>query len=336
MTTAPEIPADLGFIRLDVRTLRADAVTRFSLFLENEAGEHILYRGPDIVLKAQALEGLLANGVRFIGVPKSERRAYQRYVEENLASMCDDPAIPLETKCELVYEAANSATERIFVDELSPQAIQETTRTILRPMATVLAGNESAVTAYVSQLRAETNLWTHAVNGCLLGILMVRKLHGVLDPTRLVDLGAGLLLRDIALKDAPPDLLDPGHVPTPEQKALYAEHPLRALEILRHVPFSEEARAMIAQHHERPDGSGFPAGLSGRQFHRFGQIAAVVDSFVTIYARRASGERRAAFHSMRETLDALGGHAEPELVVNFVLLFAKENPMRRWTPTPRL
>jgi HD domain-containing protein len=328
--------ADDAFIRLDVRTLRADAPTRFALYLDNGAGDHVLYRAPDIVLTAPALEGLRANGVGFLWVPKSEQKAYLRYLEDNLASMCADPAIPLEQKCELVYEAAASATERLFVDDVTPEAVDRATSRIVRPMISVLGDDESAVTAYVSGLRSDGRAWTHAVNGCLLGILLLRKLHGGGDASALVEFGVAMLLRDIALRDAVPGWLAPGFVPSREERDVHHRHPLRALEILKDVPLSDGARAAIAQHHERPDGSGFPLRLRDAQIHRLGGIAAVVDAFVTIHARRPRGERQASFHSMRETLGALGGHVDPQIVINFVLLFAKENPMRRWAPRPRV
>src|SRR5262249_43311767 len=158
-----------------------------------------------------------ANGVQSLWVPKSERKAYLRYLEDNLPSMCADPAIPIEQKCELAYDAATSATERLFVVDASPEEIHRATRTIVRPMASVLARDEAAVTGYVSQLRSDGQTWTHAVNGCLLGMLLFRKLEGGAESPALVEFGVAMLLRDIALRDASSGWLAPGFVPPREE-----------------------------------------------------------------------------------------------------------------------
>jgi HD-GYP domain-containing protein (c-di-GMP phosphodiesterase class II) len=59
-------------------------------------------------------------------------------------------------------------------------------------------------------------------------------------------------------------------------------HPLTAKEILVNSGVPEEVINGVLHHHERLDGSGYPAGLKGSQISDFGQIIAVADIFESL------------------------------------------------------
>src|SRR5438067_1198928 len=54
-----------------------------------------------------------------------------------------------------------------------------------------------------------------------------------------------------------------GVPPTPGQSAILAEHPTKGADMLRAAGVTDEAWLQaVAQHHERTDGSGYPAKIS--------------------------------------------------------------------------
>jgi hypothetical protein len=62
-----------------------------------------------------------------------------------------------------------------------------------------------------------------------------------------------LALQDVLAKQPTP--------PTPEQRELIRTHPLRSAEILRSAGITDtDILAAVTQHHERPDGTGYPEG----------------------------------------------------------------------------
>ncbi len=73
-------------------------------------------------------------------------------------------------------------------------------------------------------------------------------------------------------------LLKPGKLTDLEMDCM-KEHPLRAAEILRHVPGLEEALPAIRTHHERYGGGGYPEGLSGEAIPLLGRVLAVCDTW---------------------------------------------------------
>jgi putative nucleotidyltransferase with HDIG domain len=88
----------------------------------------------------------------------------------------------------------------------------------------------------------------------------------------------GFLLHDIG-KVAVPDaiLFKPGAL-TDEERALMVKHPTIGSEILRHIDFLDEAKAVVLHHHERWDGDGYPDGLAGEEIPVQARVFAVADT----------------------------------------------------------
>jgi putative nucleotidyltransferase with HDIG domain len=88
----------------------------------------------------------------------------------------------------------------------------------------------------------------------------------------------GFLLHDVG-KVAVPDaiLFKPGPL-SEEERALMIKHPQIGSEILRHIDFLDEAKSVVLHHHERWDGSGYPAGLAGEEIPLQARVFAVADT----------------------------------------------------------
>jgi putative nucleotidyltransferase with HDIG domain len=78
----------------------------------------------------------------------------------------------------------------------------------------------------------------------------------------------------------------PGQL-TPEEFTHVQEHVSIGLNILSPLPHLEHIREYIAHHHERIDGSGYPAGLSGDSISLGGRILAAADVMDAITSPRA-------------------------------------------------
>jgi hypothetical protein len=74
----------------------------------------------------------------------------------------------------------------------------------------------------------------------------------------------------------------------------------------------------IAQHHERFDGKGYPAGLAGSQISMAGRIVAVADCYDTMTAARSYKKPMAVWAARRELADCAGGQFDPEMVRAFL------------------
>src|SRR5579862_2752708 len=90
-------------------------------------------------------------------------------------------------------------------------------------------------------------------------------------------LRAAALLHDIGKLAVPEHIINkPGKL-TPEEFEKMKVHPIVGAEILDRVAFPYPVSPIVRAHHERWDGSGYPAGLSGEEIPVGARILTVVD-----------------------------------------------------------
>lgn len=84
-------------------------------------------------------------------------------------------------------------------------------------------------------------------------------------------------LHDIGKVTVPAEILSkPGHI-NPLEQELVKSHSRVGYEILKEIDFPGEIADFVLQHHERLDGSGYPAGLQGDEISLEARIIAVAD-----------------------------------------------------------
>ena len=95
------------------------------------------------------------------------------------------------------------------------------------------------------------------------------------------------LLHDIGKLRVPSALLNKAGKPTPEEWALLQQHPTQGSVIA--APLLDWLRPMdrvIAEHHERFDGTGYPVGIAGEAISLGARIVTVADCFEAMTAVR--------------------------------------------------
>jgi response regulator RpfG family c-di-GMP phosphodiesterase len=95
------------------------------------------------------------------------------------------------------------------------------------------------------------------------------------------------------------------------------KHPLHGQQILSGVKFLEGASRVVAQHHERWDGSGYPAGLGGEGIDLNARIFAVADAFDAITSDRVYRKGKPYEAALSELETWAGRQFDPEVVAAF-------------------
>jgi HD domain len=126
------------------------------------------------------------------------------------------------------------------------------------------------------------------------------------------------LLHDVGKVGVPTSVIrKPGKLDDSEWAAIRL-HPARGVELIGDIPFLEEVKSAVLHHHEKYDGTGYPAGLSGRRIPYFARMIGIVDAFDCLTSTRSYRPAR----SVEETLEILiqdrNTHFDPNLVDAFV------------------
>lgn len=123
------------------------------------------------------------------------------------------------------------------------------------------------------------------------------------------------LLHDIGKLAVPAAILNKPGKPDDAEWEMLHRHPDIGAELARPLlPWLGEWGDLIAQHHERYDGTGYPRGLAGAQICRGGRIVAVADAFDVMTAARAYRRPVARPAAYRELLRCSGTQFDPEVV----------------------
>jgi HD-GYP domain-containing protein (c-di-GMP phosphodiesterase class II) len=92
-------------------------------------------------------------------------------------------------------------------------------------------------------------------------------------------LGLAALLHEAGWTQLPLNLIGKHSPYTAAELALVQKHTLIGQQMLAQSDLPELTRRIIAEHHERLDGSGYPAALRSDQIHPLSQLFAVVDAY---------------------------------------------------------
>lgn len=150
----------------------------------------------------------------------------------------------------------------------------------------------------VDNIKTYDNLsYKHAVDVCVLMIAFGRELQ--LPKETLIELGLGGLLHDIG--EIKPAGVEQARLRNIAMFHIYKSHVLDGIALVKDAGYSDIAKAIIAQHHEKYDGSGYPFGLSNIPQHdqngkstvnkasrisMYGLMIAVVDTYVSMISAR--------------------------------------------------
>jgi len=161
---------------------------------------------------------------------------------------------------------------------------------------------------------AETEGHSKRVTAFTIAIARAMDLPG--ERVRVIARGA--FLHDVG-KMAIPDaiLRKPGRL-TPEEQMLMRKHALYGYQMLRKIPFLQEAANIVYSHQERFDGSGYPRGLKGDQIPLGARIFAVADTFDAITSDRPYRAAQSISSARREIQKHSGHQFDPDIVDTFI------------------
>ena len=177
--------------------------------------------------------------------------------------------------------------------------------------------------AYRSTLKALTaaletrDLETHGHSERVVTYSMRLGREYGLDSQHTKSLEFGSLLHDIGKIGVPDLILRKPAKLTPEEWILMREHPLHGQQILRGIAFLEGAARVVAQHHEKWDGSGYPLGLSGEEIDVCARIFSVADAFDAITSNRVYRKGKPYEAAAQELEEWSGKQFDPRVIEAF-------------------
>jgi putative nucleotidyltransferase with HDIG domain len=295
---------------------------------------------PDCTLVLSALDLPHANGIALLdsmfreypGIPVilfAQRKTGRRVVEALRRGVFDFLSFPSDRKFLTTCVGAalehgrmrrQSLTYRRTLEEL----ISERTRKLRVAMTSLERSYDITLEAMGDALDlrdAETQ--GHSQRVTAYTVALARAMH--VPSLELKIIARGAFLHDIG-KIAIPDaiLLKPGKL-TPEEMEVMREHCQRGYNMVRKIPFLDEAAEIVYAHQEAFNGSGYPRGLKGSEIPLGARIFAIADTLDAMTSDRPYRKGLSFPEAIAEIERCQGTQFDPDIVSVFLSL-----PISTW------
>jgi putative nucleotidyltransferase with HDIG domain len=213
---------------------------------------------------------------------------------------------------------------RMFGQDLpvtgSSLEVDALTRTFNTMMQSISAAEAETRSAYVGAIRAlaaaldarDPYTAGHSERVSAISVAVGREMELPGEDLDVLRLGA--LLHDIGKIGVSDNVLRKPDALTPEEFETIKEHPGLGARIMRSVPFLADHLSIVELHHERPDGRGYPYGLTSEQTPLLARIVHVADAFDAMTSARAYRPARPAAEAVRELWRFAGTQFDAEVV----------------------
>ncbi len=257
------------------------------------------------------------NGIQEVYIQSSQKTDYDRYLEEHLGTIMVDESIPLTVRSSVLYHQATSVLSEIFETSrqgLSPGSLEKL-KNIVRSSFQFLSTG-AALQSMAPILSHGYGVHTHSVNVFIYSAAILDRWKMPLEERLKTALGA--IMHDIGKATIPRVILYKHGKLNTEERDLMKMHPVRGAGMCSMLHIGQTVIHCMLFHHEKLDGSGYPAGLAESRIPLHARIVAVVDAFDTFTSERYFYADPLSAHQALAFLgEEMRGWYDPEVIAQF-------------------
>ena len=200
------------------------------------------------------------------------------------------------------------STEAVSLNEISQQVTE---------MARSVERNPEAM-IWLARLRSSDQYsYDHALDVSVHLMVFARFLG--LTVKVIEEVGLAGLMQDIGKIDIPTEILNKPDNLTDDEYLQVQSHVASSLEmLLGHAVFPTHLLEVVASHHERADGSGYPRRLKGERIAFHGELAGVVDTYCAMTRDRAYGTAISSQRALEALIQLRGTKFREPVVDQFI------------------
>ncbi|MGH8014644.1 MAG: HD-GYP domain-containing protein [Candidatus Zixiibacteriota bacterium] len=323
MSTLLKTKADQKPIPILLDSLRVDTVLDFDLHLMVN-DNLVLYRSADLPFDEENRQKLLDNRIQRLFIVAENRDKYQKYIEKNLGSILEDPAVQGIRKAQVLYETSTNLVKDVLSNPTYGENIERSISLVTNTVQYILKGRES----FLNMLRTASfdyYLYTHSVNVCTFSIALARQLGHTKDGF-LNELGLGALLHDVGKSKISERILYKKTALNKIEFEIMKKHPQWGVDILSQSNVIPQAAYYpVRQHHERGDRSGYPDKLSLEEMHIYSRIVAIADCFDAMTTERVYQKAIPTYPALKLML-SMKKAFDDDCLKSFVKLMGPKGP----------
>lgn len=267
--------------------LRIEGALPFDVYIRRASDTYTrIFPKGEPIDQTRVTQYQIGKGVDHLYITKENYAQYQLYVESVArSSIAAADKYPLADQIQIVKEVCDLTMFEIIVRHRVDEQMVGHAVTTVKGCVDVFAQDPKSLFKVLKLMAAHPYALKHSMSTATFSIILARQEKLEAQKT-LVAIGLGALLHDVGMAQLPFDAEDKENL-NPEEWKLLKTHPeigKRLLDGVRGIP--TEARNIVLQHHEQPNGGGYPNGLYDKQMYYPAKIVAIADSFTALVSKR--------------------------------------------------
>lgn len=181
-------------------------------------------------------------------------------------------------ECEKKFQGAATAVKNITKNLFArPQeSLREAGELVGQMVDSMLTDKDVAIHLMNDKVAGE-EVYFHSLNVAVLSMILGKELKLVADDIR--TLGIGAMFHDIGMVEIPEKITLKTDPLTRAEVDFMRQHVQYGVDIGKRVGLTPGALAIIAQHHEYIDGTGYPKGVKGEKIYPLTKIITLVNDY---------------------------------------------------------
>lgn len=208
--------------------------------------------------------------------------------------------------CDLMIDIRNGNAVRI-----------STVKNAISPMVSSVIRNPGACMWLARMKSEDAYIYKHSLSASIWSVSLGRQIG--LPPEDLKTLAIGTLLCDVGMLKLPNKLHGNARDLNEDEMRIVRSHvDLSVMELSRMEGVSRQDIDIVAGHHERYDGEGYPNGLFGNGIPIMARIAAIADSYDAMISQRPYAKPKSPADVIKELYKLRDKSFQSELVEEFI------------------
>ena len=274
------VEISLGILKRFTRALRFDVYVR-----RTEKDYTKIFNEGDM-LDLERAKSYIDKGIKYFYVTEEGYRIYTMYVErlgEQLVGA--DKKFSADEAADLLKELSNYTMHEMTVNYNVDERSVGNALNVVNGCIEQMAKDQKNMLKIMKLMSHQAYTLKHCVSVSMFSVLLARA-AGMESETNLKILGLGAFLHDLGVSQLTFDPEDEQTL-TPEQRKEMWRHPELGKQLLDNVKgIRSEVLQIVMQHHEQPNGHGYPNGLRGAEIYYPAKIVAIADNFCAMITKR--------------------------------------------------
>ncbi len=225
-------------------------------------------------------------GIKKFYVTQEEYQGYLMVIEQLAANFVEENKDFTSEQAMVFVKEMISLTALELLDKVNVQehVMDHATRTITACVKT-LAQDPKGLVNILKLMKNQGHLTKHSTTVSIISIIFAKTLEFDSESSLSV-IGMGAFLHDIGITKLP---FDPEDIESlsPEEWREAKTHPSIGKQLIDNIKsLPSEVKAIVMQHHEQPNGLGYPNGLRDKEIYMPSKFVAIADSFSSLIVDR--------------------------------------------------